>query len=96
MSTGKQSTTDQSNATTEMDQGNANRSTDTDKTCVVCFKIVDIFSIGECDHPVCYECSTSNFQFEYFVCCALSKFKWFGCFDLFPSYAEPNRNACIV
>lgn len=30
----------------------------TDKTCVVCFKIVDIFSIGECDHPVCYECST--------------------------------------
>lgn len=29
-----------------------------DKTCVVCFKIVDIFSIGECDHPVCYECST--------------------------------------
>lgn len=31
-----------------------------DKTCVVCFKIVDIFSIGECDHPVCYECSTSK------------------------------------
>lgn len=31
-----------------------------DKTCVVCFKIVDIFSIGECDHPVCYECSTSE------------------------------------
>lgn len=23
-----------------------------DKTCVVCFKICDIFSIGECDHPV--------------------------------------------
>lgn len=33
---------------------------ESDKTCVVCFKIVDIFSIGECDHPVCYECSTSN------------------------------------
>lgn len=32
---------------------------ESDKTCVVCFKIVDIFSIGECDHPVCYECSTS-------------------------------------
>ncbi|XP_031620728.1 E3 ubiquitin-protein ligase ZNF598 [Contarinia nasturtii] len=31
---------------------------ESDKTCVVCFKIVDIFSIGECDHPVCYECST--------------------------------------
>lgn len=31
-----------------------------DTTCVVCFKIVDIFSIGECDHPVCYECSTRN------------------------------------
>lgn len=29
-----------------------------DTTCVVCFKICDIFSIGECDHPVCYECST--------------------------------------
>lgn len=29
-----------------------------DNTCVVCFKVVDIFSIGECDHPVCYECST--------------------------------------
>ncbi|XP_055374209.1 E3 ubiquitin-protein ligase ZNF598 [Condylostylus longicornis] len=26
--------------------------------CVVCFKGVDIYSIGECDHPVCYECST--------------------------------------
>lgn len=34
-----------------------------DKTCVVCFKIVDIFSIGECDHPVCYECSTSKYIF---------------------------------
>lgn len=29
-----------------------------DNTCVVCFKVVEIFSIGECDHPVCYECST--------------------------------------
>ncbi|XP_046404437.1 E3 ubiquitin-protein ligase ZNF598 [Ischnura elegans] len=29
-----------------------------ENTCVVCFKVVEIFSIGECDHPVCYECST--------------------------------------
>lgn len=29
-----------------------------DNTCVVCFKNVEIFSIGVCDHPVCYECST--------------------------------------
>ncbi|XP_071444405.1 E3 ubiquitin-protein ligase ZNF598 [Hetaerina americana] len=29
-----------------------------ENTCVVCFKIVEIYSIGECDHPVCYECST--------------------------------------
>nr|XP_026488234.1 E3 ubiquitin-protein ligase ZNF598 [Vanessa tameamea] len=27
-------------------------------TCVVCFKNVVYFSIGECDHPVCFECST--------------------------------------
>lgn len=47
--------------TSEMDQSNANRQSDADKTCVVCFKIVDIFSIGECDHPVCYECSTSKY-----------------------------------
>lgn len=38
---------------------NINHASESDKTCVVCFKIVDIFSIGECDHPVCYECSTS-------------------------------------
>lgn len=29
-----------------------------DNACVVCFKSVEVFSIGECDHPVCYECST--------------------------------------
>lgn len=39
---------------------NGARPSESDKTCVVCFKIVDIFSIGECDHPVCYECSTSK------------------------------------
>lgn len=26
-------------------------------SCVVCFKHTEIFSIGECDHVVCYECS---------------------------------------
>lgn len=30
----------------------------TDNNCVVCFKNVRIYSVGECDHPVCYECST--------------------------------------
>lgn len=29
-----------------------------ENTCVVCFKSVVIYSVGECDHPVCYECST--------------------------------------
>lgn len=29
-----------------------------DNNCVVCFKVVAIYSVGECDHPVCYECST--------------------------------------
>lgn len=27
-------------------------------TCVVCYKTVTIYSIGMCEHPVCYECST--------------------------------------
>lgn len=27
-------------------------------TCVLCFKSVVYYSIGECDHPVCFECST--------------------------------------
>lgn len=31
---------------------------DGDDLCVVCFKNVDLYSIGACDHPVCYECST--------------------------------------
>lgn len=29
-----------------------------ENTCVLCFKNVDIYSIGDCDHPVCFECST--------------------------------------
>ncbi|KAG8039137.1 hypothetical protein G9C98_003444 [Cotesia typhae] len=27
-------------------------------TCCVCYKNVEIYSIGMCEHPVCYECST--------------------------------------
>lgn len=41
--------------------GNAKATTaagDDSNACVVCFKNVDLFSVGECDHPVCYECST--------------------------------------
>lgn len=26
--------------------------------CVVCFRECKYFSVGECDHPVCFECST--------------------------------------
>ena len=26
--------------------------------CIVCFKSLEICSVGECDHPVCFECST--------------------------------------
>lgn len=27
-------------------------------TCVVCYKTFNIYSIGVCEHSVCYECST--------------------------------------
>ncbi|KOC65197.1 Zinc finger protein 598 [Habropoda laboriosa] len=41
-------------------------------TCVVCYKNVDIYSIGMCEHPVCYECSTRMrvlcFQNECPIC----------------------------
>lgn len=37
---------------------NTNATSDDSNACVVCFKNVDLFSVGECDHPVCYECST--------------------------------------
>ncbi|KAB0794084.1 hypothetical protein PPYR_13704 [Photinus pyralis] len=33
-------------------------SSDFENACVVCFKNVDLYSIGVCDHPVCFECST--------------------------------------
>lgn len=29
-----------------------------ENACCVCFRDVDIYSIGTCDHPVCFECST--------------------------------------
>ncbi|KAL7639736.1 UNVERIFIED_CONTAM: hypothetical protein RMT77_009146 [Armadillidium vulgare] len=35
-----------------------NISVDDSSLCVVCYRKAEIFSIGECDHPVCYECST--------------------------------------
>ncbi|XP_068966023.1 E3 ubiquitin-protein ligase ZNF598 isoform X1 [Bombus flavifrons] len=36
----------------------ANNESMNNNTCVVCYKNVDIYSIGMCEHPVCYECST--------------------------------------
>ncbi|KNC23010.1 hypothetical protein FF38_07929 [Lucilia cuprina] len=43
----------------QQQQGESNNNvTVDDNACVVCFKNVDLFSVGECDHPVCYECST--------------------------------------
>nr|CAH7752065.1 unnamed protein product [Callosobruchus chinensis] len=36
----------------------ASNSSDNENLCVVCFKNLDIYSIGVCDHPVCFECST--------------------------------------
>lgn len=32
--------------------------TEEEEVCVVCFRPVETYSIGECDHPVCFECST--------------------------------------
>ncbi|KAL1495013.1 hypothetical protein ABEB36_010503 [Hypothenemus hampei] len=37
---------------------NVDHSTEGDNLCVVCFKNVEIYSIGICDHAVCFECST--------------------------------------
>lgn len=52
-------------AGTQVDKSNRNQQGDLntnatvdDNACVVCFKNFDLFSLGECDHPVCYECST--------------------------------------
>lgn len=28
-------------------------------SCVICFKTQTILSVGACDHPVCFECSTT-------------------------------------
>ena len=35
-----------------------NDSTGSGNTCIVCYRNVNIYSIGMCEHPVCYECST--------------------------------------
>lgn len=39
-----------------VDQGNSQQS-ESENTCVVCFKRTLIFSVGSCNHPVCFECS---------------------------------------
>ncbi|XP_029102516.1 E3 ubiquitin-protein ligase ZNF598 [Scleropages formosus] len=31
---------------------------ETERSCVLCCQDVDIFAVGKCDHPVCYQCST--------------------------------------
>jgi hypothetical protein len=31
---------------------------ESENLCVVCCKNVEIYSLGVCDHPVCFECST--------------------------------------
>lgn len=33
-------------------------SAEQENLCVVCFKNFEIYSIGVCDHAVCFECST--------------------------------------
>ncbi|CAG9860455.1 unnamed protein product [Phyllotreta striolata] len=33
-------------------------SSESENICIVCFKNVEIYSIGSCDHAVCFECST--------------------------------------
>ncbi|CAG9824565.1 unnamed protein product [Phaedon cochleariae] len=37
---------------------NVTNPSNNEELCVVCFKVVEIFSIGVCDHAVCFECST--------------------------------------
>ncbi|KAF5290869.1 hypothetical protein FQR65_LT11508 [Abscondita terminalis] len=41
-----------------MSSTNILNSSESENACVVCFKNVDLFSVGVCDHPVCFECST--------------------------------------
>ncbi|XP_043279715.1 E3 ubiquitin-protein ligase ZNF598 isoform X2 [Venturia canescens] len=38
--------------------GHNSGSTGNANACVVCYRDVEIYSIGLCEHPVCYECST--------------------------------------
>ncbi|XP_034106125.1 E3 ubiquitin-protein ligase ZNF598 [Drosophila albomicans] len=48
----------EANTKIAIDTSNNNQVGIDDNACVVCFKNVEIYSIGDCDHPVCYECST--------------------------------------
>ncbi|XP_044759445.1 E3 ubiquitin-protein ligase ZNF598 [Coccinella septempunctata] len=41
-----------------MSSSNTRNSCDNENLCVLCFKNVDIYSVGICDHAVCFECST--------------------------------------
>ncbi|XP_023017718.2 E3 ubiquitin-protein ligase ZNF598 isoform X1 [Leptinotarsa decemlineata] len=41
-----------------MSAAEAVNSSDNENLCVVCFKNVEIYSVGVCDHAVCFECST--------------------------------------
>lgn len=40
-----------------MSTNDTQNSSESDNLCVVCFKDVEIYSIGCCDHAVCFECS---------------------------------------
>ncbi|EFA07884.1 E3 ubiquitin-protein ligase ZNF598 [Tribolium castaneum] len=40
------------------DQGENMVNSESENLCVVCCKTVEIYSVGVCDHPVCFECST--------------------------------------
>lgn len=41
-----------------MSETNLTKKSESEDPCVVCFRECKYFSVGECDHPVCFECST--------------------------------------
>lgn len=45
------------NQKVKMDQTTS--SIPTDAICIVCLQSQTVFSIGHCDHPFCYRCSTN-------------------------------------
>lgn len=55
-----------------MSSNNVANFSESENACVVCFRNVDLFSVGVCDHPVCFECSTRMRvlcnQFECPIC----------------------------